>query len=173
MITLAFYKGTRRENPKAQWWDWLVCWWTKGRFSHCEIVIPGTRTGGRVTCASSSNRDGGVRTKRITLTTGRWVMVAMPHYENPAAIDWFDQHEDARYDWLGILGFVFPWIKDNPRRFYCSEACALALTASARASAPPDLPLTWPPAAISPQALYEWILDQPGAEVFEIPGLDA
>lgn len=170
MITLAFYKGTRQENPDTRWWDRLICWWprSRGRFSHCEIVIPGTRTGGRVTCASSSARDGGVRMKRITLTSGHWILVALPHYEPQPIIDWFDRHENLRYDWLGVLGFVLPWVREKPSRVYCSEACALALQDAAQAS-PPDLPLPWPPAQISPSKLYEWAVDQPGSEVFEIP----
>ena len=37
-MVLAFYKGTRAENPHARIFDRLTCWRTGGRFSHCELV---------------------------------------------------------------------------------------------------------------------------------------
>lgn len=172
MITLAFYKGTRQENPKARLFDRLICWWhlSRGRFSHVELVIPGTRMGGRATCASASSRDGGVRSKRITLTTGRWVLVTLPFHPSMPAVDWFDEHEDARYDWRGVAGFVLTWLRDSWSRFYCSRALALAIRSAALAHPDPAVSLEWPVAArISPSALFQWAVEQPGAEVFELP----
>lgn len=29
--------------------------------------------------------------------------------------------EESQYDWRGILGFVFPWIKPDPKKQWCSE----------------------------------------------------
>jgi hypothetical protein len=33
------------------------------------------------------------------------------------------------YDYSGVLNFIFKWIPNNPRRFYCSEIIAFTLIA--------------------------------------------
>ena len=163
-ILLAFYKGTRAENPAAKFFDRLVCWWwpTRGRFSHVELI--GGSLNGRCWCHSSSIPDG-VRSKWINVLSGRWVIVAVPGFIQHGAAVWFTQHEGARYDYAGILGFALPFFKQRSRRFYCSEAVALAMQAIAKGSAP-DVPLPWPPAQISPNGLFAWCVTQPGAQIF-------
>ncbi|UUZ68071.1 hypothetical protein LP416_27790 [Polaromonas sp. P2-4] len=107
-------------------------WWTRGPYSHCELVIDGL-------CFSSSLRDGGVRVKRIDLTTGRWDVVTV-QADAQHARDWFYAHLGAGYDAAGLLGFVLPWRTQDRRRWFCSEACAEALL----------MPESW---AISPNGL--------------------
>ena len=168
-LTLAFYKGTRQENPQARLLDRAICWWyrSRGRFSHVELVIPGTRTAGTATCVSASPRDGGVRSTRIHLTSGRWVLVTLPYHPSAPAVDWFDQHDGAPFDWQGIAGFVLTFLRESLKRFYCARSQALAIRESARISL---LPLEWPEARrISPSALFAWAADQPGAVVHELP----
>ena len=35
--------------------------------------------------------------------------------------------DKTRYDWMGILGFILFKNKDNPEKYFCSEACTEAL----------------------------------------------
>lgn len=124
-ITIAFYKGTREENPLARLFDRLVCWRTHGRFSHVEIVR-GLRTDGLAICMSSSWRDDGVRIKAIDLTSGRWELVQIPGDVEHAA-SWFADHLGQPYDAFGLLAWVLPWRVSDRRAWFCSEACAQAL----------------------------------------------
>lgn len=141
-LELAFYKGTRAENPASRLFDRIVCWRTGGRFSHVEIVCT-TVSDGRTVCASSSFRDGGVRFKTIDLNTGRWERVTVDG-DHSAAVFWFSEHEDQPYDWFGLLGWVFPWRVSNRRWWFCSEAVSEAL----------GIPDSW---RISPSDLYRMV----------------
>ncbi|HYF18683.1 MAG TPA: hypothetical protein VEA40_12515 [Ramlibacter sp.] len=135
-VTLAFYLGTRAENPKARLFDQLVCAWPRsaGRFSHVELVGPDG------VCFSSSKRDGGVRGKRIDLASGRWVLARHAGDER-RALEWFFRHHGEPYDTAGLLGFVLPWRTQDRRAWFCSEAVAAAL----------GLPRSW---ELSPNHLY-------------------
>jgi uncharacterized protein YycO len=125
-MRLAFYKGTKAENPNAKLFDIAVCAWTGGRFSHCELVISGTDD--KAVCWSSSQRDGGVRRKTIDLMTGRWVIVDLPFYvDGLAAVSWFIQHEGQPYDIAGLFGFILPWRTEDKDKWFCSESCAAAI----------------------------------------------
>ncbi|MBA4009087.1 MAG: hypothetical protein C0486_09955 [Erythrobacter sp.] len=117
-MRLAFYKG--RRSGFAGLFDTAVRWWTRGPYSHVELVFPDG------IAASSSNRDGGVRFKRIDFAADRWDFVEIGGDE-AAAEAWFDAHYGAGYDYLGLFGFVWrPEAGDN-RRWFCSEAIAAAL----------------------------------------------
>jgi hypothetical protein len=170
-MTVAFYKGTRAENPQARLFDRLVCWWprSRGRFSHAELV--GHRIGTIGICWSASMRDGScVREKNIDLASGRWVLVLVPYLDTAPAVTWFEGARGRAYDYPGILGYVMPGIKQLRRWLYCSEAVAEAITAAARVC---NLPAEWPADPnLSPNALYAWCAAQPGARVIELPYLE-
>ena len=117
MMQIAYYTGRRLL------FDRLVQWWTGGPYSHCELVLNGV-------CHSASLRDGGVRSKVIDLTTGRWDVLDLPQYDAGDEVDalqWFAVHAGEGYDVAGLLGFVLPWRTQNRRRWFCSEAIAEAL----------------------------------------------
>ena len=115
-MKIAFYKG-RRKGPRG-WFDALVRWWTRGPYSHCELVIDGL-------CWSSSARDGGVRGKAIVLGAN-WDVFDVPGDE-AKALAWFQAHKGARYDVAGLFGFVWRREYGDGQRWFCSEACAAAL----------------------------------------------
>lgn len=120
-MALAMYKG-----PADDWLHklshWAVCVFTLSRYSHCELVIDGL-------CHSSSFRDGGVRVKKIDLTSGHWEVFPLP--EVPGREEhvraWFARHQGEGYDWAGIARFVLPALLHRPKQWFCSEACAAAL----------------------------------------------
>jgi hypothetical protein len=144
-MKLAFYKGTKAENPQAKLFDQAVCWWTfsAGRFSHVELVVNGPDNA--ATCLSSSYRDGGVREKIIDLTSGRWVLVDI-NADKAVALNWFMKHEGKRYDVPGLFGFVFPFRMHIRHWWFCSESCAEAL----------GLSRSW---EYHPNKLYEYVMN--------------
>lgn len=114
-MKLAFYKG--REDL----YDRLISWWTRGPYSHVELVINDNY------CMSSSPKDGGIRFKHIDLRPDHWDLVELEGYDPAYAYNWFKEHEGRKYDFLGILGFVFRPLRQDKKRFFCTEAIGHAL----------------------------------------------
>lgn len=130
-MQIAFYKGpaTGITNKLGRL---LVCIGTLSRYSHCELVIQGV-------CYSASARDGGVRSKVIDLASGHWDVVDVPGDE-AAALAWFCAHMGEAYDWMGVLRFALPFLRQRPGKWFCSEAVAEALgVADSAGVSPGDL----------------------------------
>lgn len=123
-MTLAMYKGPAAK-ALYQFTHWFTCLWTHSDYSHCELVFGGPDEDGLSMCASSSARDGGVRFKRIDLSSGHWDIYPLPQFTEAdyrSAMAWAVECGDAKYDWLGLLWFLLPIRFEHPRRFFCSEA---------------------------------------------------
>jgi hypothetical protein len=118
-VNVAFYKG------RSRLFDRLVQWWTRGRYSHCEIVISTDDTG-KSLCASASFMDGGVRFKYITLDPAKWDVIQV-NADSVLIREWMCKHAGAGYDLLGLFGFVLRIIPHDGQRWFCSEACAAML----------------------------------------------
>ena len=114
MVKIAFYKGKSRLFNKA------VAWWTRGPYSHTELVVGDN-------WYSSSFLDGGVRVKQIVADEAHWDFVELPDVDAEAAVEWFRKHASAKYDVLGLVGFVFRRFQDDKKKYFCSEAVAAAL----------------------------------------------
>ena len=130
-MQIAFYKGpaTGLVNKIGRL---LVCLGTLSRYSHCELVVQGV-------CYSASARDGGVRGKVIDLGSGHWDVVDVPGDE-VAALAWFERHQGDHYDWMGVLRFALPFLRQRPGKWFCSEAVAEALgVADSAGVSPGDL----------------------------------
>lgn len=117
-MRLAFYKG--RRGGLAGAFDALVRWWTRGPYSHVELIFSDGLA------ASASQRDGGVRFKHIDFAPDRWDFVAV-RGDEAAARAWFVQHEGASYDYAGLFGFFWRPGSGAGSRWFCSEAIAAAL----------------------------------------------
>lgn len=133
-IKVAFYKGSE------EFLDKVIQWWTKSPYSHCEIVIDGVSY-------TSSPRDGGVRGRIINWKPEHWDFIEVHPDVQPTpeqVRQWFFDHWGQKYDWLGLIGFVFPkGLRFNSqKRWFCSEACATALGLSN-------------PSSFTPQGLYD------------------
>lgn len=124
-MQLAFYKAAVG-TP----WSKAIAWWTKGPYSHVEIVFSRKHSTVYVQehdwpgqpCFSSAENDGGTRFKYLDINPAQWDTIPVPGDEAPA---WLaaEQLLGAAYDWRGILDFVFPWEKENSSKFFCSEVC--------------------------------------------------
>ena len=67
-----------------------------------------------------------MRAKRIDLVDEHWTVIPVAGDEE-RAIKLFEAHNGARYDWLGVMGFVLRPLAGKRRRWFCSEICAAAL----------------------------------------------
>ena len=93
------------------------------RTTHVEALLHGPWYA--ATIASSSLRDGGVRVKRdVRLNPAHWMVVDVPAWDVNRAIDWFDIHAGAPYDWRGAVATVFWFLPDSKRSWFCNEAIA-------------------------------------------------
>ena len=122
VMQVAFYKG------RSRLFNRLVSWWTRGPYSHCELIVEYMPNGAAV-CWSSSFLDGGVRRKVMKLNPEHWdvVQLEVDAVDLIRAQAWFEQRAGAGYDVLGLLGFVWRAAKDHALRWFCSEAVAAAL----------------------------------------------
>lgn len=120
MLYAAFYRGRHRVFDRA------VQWWTRGPYSHCEIVL-GSYVAGTHLCASASMMDSGVRVKAITLDPEKWVLVPLPGTAEPQVQRWLRSHTGQPYDLAGLLGFLWRPQQGRSQRWFCSEACAAML----------------------------------------------
>jgi hypothetical protein len=125
-MQIAFYKGSwaLRDivgDPCKFLGHVAVCIGTLSNYSHAELVIDGV-------CWSSSARDKGVRDTRINLNSGHWdVFDVVLGCDEAQALKWFQEHKGLKYDWLGIIRFVLPFVKQKDNQWFCSEAVAAAL----------------------------------------------
>lgn len=110
----AFYKGKKRIFNR------LVCWWTRGKYSHMELVFSDGLS------ASSSFIDGGVRYKHIEYSDANWDFVELDCDESKVR-QFIDLHLGQKYDVLGIAGFVLGPLRDGRKKQFCSELCMSAL----------------------------------------------
>lgn len=122
MLQIAFYRG------RTQFFDRMIQWWMRGPYSHCELVLDTKIVKGSQSslCLSASRRDGGVRCKWIDLSSGHWDLVDVEG-SRVVALEWLSKHKHAKYDYLGLFGFIFRRIGPERSRFLCSSAVAAML----------------------------------------------
>jgi hypothetical protein len=127
----------------------------KGKFkqiTHTECIHAGVNYK-YCTIASSSIRDGGVRTKEnISLTKGNWVAFDVPAFAIERSAAWFDLHAGLGYDWVGAAGTKLTFLRKlaySINRFFCNEACLAAFSMRA--------------AEFTPSEFFEHLVDFYGA----------
>jgi len=138
-IYIAFYKG-HGGNFWQRCQDRAIRFFTRGKYSHCEIVISLDMLNSEYECYSASPRDGGVRNKHMPLPPSKWDFAATEAYYDEVT-NFYDLHQGKKYDWLGVLGFVLR-TRQRPNRYFCSEYIAEFL----------GFPEPW---RFSPNDLYE------------------
>ena len=117
-VYLACYHG-RAKKFSHRICDGITKFFTKGRYSHCEIAI--SLSDGRFECYTSSYRDGGVRCKAMDLPSDKWELVplSITHEQVKA---YFKHTQGEGYDLWGALGVV-ALFKQSDKKFFCSEWC--------------------------------------------------
>ncbi|BFU60756.1 MULTISPECIES: enoyl-CoA hydratase [Rodentibacter] len=129
-IYLALYKGD------GDWKDKIIRFFTKGKYSHCEIAIERLENWGQYDyrpvydCYTSSPRDGGVRCKQINVADNtKWDLIPLDNVTEAQIKAYFDRTSGAKYDWWGVLGIVLG-IKQQRSKYFCSEWCFNAIKGS-------------------------------------------
>lgn len=118
------------ENRAGNWVDNLIRWKTatwkqrkdgswKDLPSHVELLF----SDGMM--FSASQYEDRVRFKQHNFYSKSWMRIELPITSSQEAIvrDWCETQVGKKYDYLGILGFIIPFIKDNPNKWFCSEVC--------------------------------------------------
>lgn len=117
-MKLAFYKGSRR------WYHRIVEWWTHGPYSHVELMI--VEKDGRWLAGSATPSDG-VRLIWRTFKPEHWKIIDCPIGNPLHAQVFFEKAVGAKYDYLGILGFVLRRGQHFEHRWFCSEVISGAI----------------------------------------------
>ena len=120
-IKIAFYKG------KGDFLNGVVRWWTKSAYSHAELVLPDGYTWIGISPFLKSRVSS---RKKIIIDYNEWDFVTLNVTEGQANIimEFFEDTEGQRYDWIGMLLSQFlPCKIKHKRRWYCSEWIAYAL----------------------------------------------
>jgi len=117
-MKVAFYTATL---PGLQGlYSRLIRWIDHGPYSHCELLFSDGLN------ASASYVDHGVRFKKFVFDLAKWDVIEIDADEASARA-WFESHEGATYDVIGVARFIFGFLHQNPSRWFCSEAIAAAL----------------------------------------------
>ncbi|AAU36684.1 hypothetical protein [[Mannheimia] succiniciproducens] len=138
-VYLALYKNKRSwaKEPWKAFADAITRNFTKGDFSHCELVVERRQfTSGShyeheviYDCYSSSVQDKGVRCKQINVRDGKWVLIPLQNVTEEQIKHYFEQTKGKHYDWWGALGVVLG-IKQKRSKYFCSEWCFNAIFAT-------------------------------------------
>lgn len=108
---------------------------TSSDYSHVEMIFPQHKIYDPVKdrmlslCFSSYEKEGGVRFKFIHINPEKWDIITIPieEYKIPKLLAYAASLCDCKYDWAGIFGFVLPFIRQRPTRFFCSEVVVYVL----------------------------------------------
>jgi hypothetical protein len=114
---IAFFKG--EGSLKARLFGYVVRWWDRGHYSHCELIFSDGLSG--------TAFSGGVVLRQRTFSDGEWDYIDLPTHLESAARKWFQDHEGKSYDYVGLLRFVFGFLSPSRDKWFCSRACADAL----------------------------------------------
>ena len=126
-VYLALYKNKRSwiKEPLKALADSVTRFFTKGRYSHCEIAIKSSETA--YDCYSSSVQDGGVRCKQIDVSDmSKWDLIPLNNVSEERIKSYFNSTLGCKYDWWGALGVVLR-IKQKRSKYFCSEWCFNAI----------------------------------------------
>lgn len=122
MLT-AHYIGDHASDTLAVrlgWWlTRLVQKGPYGNVTHTE-AIHAEHDDGSVTIASASVRDGGVRSKRVTLNPAHWIVIDVPQWAVVESCALLKRTEGWPYDWRGALALFLPGSQDDTASF-CNE----------------------------------------------------
>lgn len=110
---------------KHSLFSWLISWWTKSIFVHCEIVLAGG------TMISAVEKRG----VRIIYTLDEFsekswelVEITMTEKQETDIYTWCLGELGCKYDWAGILFCqVFKFGRQHKDKWFCSEFCTAAL----------------------------------------------
>lgn len=111
------------EAKYGNWLDKFISFWTRGKYSHCELYFEDMDI-----CFSSSSRDKGTRYKRININNGKWDIIKLNISDEEKYFNRTKAFIDKKYDWIGIIFTqLFPLNRQDKDKWFCSEICGYIL----------------------------------------------
>ena len=108
------------KQPKESFTNKLICWWTKSKYYHVELVIGDKWI--------SSNPDvGGVTINDLQPLRNNYEYlelkdVRLTKEQHNRIMRWISSQQGKKYDWAGIVwSMVFPFNWDCRNKWFCSE----------------------------------------------------
>lgn len=90
-----------------------------GYITHTE-AIHAQHPDGRVTIASASLRDGGVRAKQVMLNPAHWIITDVPQWDVLESRLLLERTKAWPYDWRGALATMLPGTQSG-NAFFCNQ----------------------------------------------------
>jgi len=111
---IRFKTATWRQRLNGKWKDLP---------SHCELLFSDDMM------FSASMYEDTTRFKKHSMTGHAWCRIGLDiDKDTEAKIRlWCENKVGKKYDYLGILGFILPFVKQSKKRWFCSEICCEAL----------------------------------------------
>jgi hypothetical protein len=116
MVEVAFYIAS-----KGKLYDKLVSFFTGAKYSHMELCLDNI-------CYSSSNRDGGVRSKVINLNSDKWHIIEID-CDRKKVYEFYEATKNCGYDYLSVIANLVLRLKIDLmlNNYHCFEWCVGAL----------------------------------------------
>jgi len=144
-IKIAFYKANGTIVDK------LIRFWTRSKYSHCELIING------IWYTSISRKDDiskGITKRKLLPKEGHWDYIeieGLDYNKVQDSIEFFNSQLNKKYDWLGIfLSQFIPLKIQDKDKWFCSEIDSKMLKIS-------GFNLSLEPNQYSPGRLFEEI----------------
>jgi hypothetical protein len=122
-MKLAFYIGDHSNDSLVTRLGWyltqLVQKGPYGNVTHVE-AIHYEYPDGSTLIASSSVRDGGVRSKQVRLDPTHWMIVDVPQWKAKLSSDLLQRTRGQPYDWRGAAATCLPG-RENGSSWFCNE----------------------------------------------------
>ena len=136
-------------SRRRTWQSVLIRVLTGSVWSHVDLIDPDD---GRYVLGAAGRK--GVH--RTTLATrldavSKAARVVIPTVDGSAVKAHVVTHLGKAYDWPGLLHFIFPFIRQDPERLFCSELIAGALLTATRRFGGLE---NCPPACVTPEDLW-------------------
>ena len=106
-------------NYSGGFYAYLIRFFTKGLFTHCGIVIGDTLYQAEIFK--------GVYKKEWHPEMWDIVYIDTSEEKEKKVKKFLEKELGNGYDWLGVLHFLFKFLKPSRKRWFCSELCAKAL----------------------------------------------
>lgn len=128
-MKIALYIGNHSKDDLLARLGWFaIRLFQEGKYAsvtHVEAILE-EHDNGEVTIASSSVREGGVRTKRCNLNPDNWIIINTS-WDVERAKQWFIDHDGEPYDYRGALASALPIQWSQNGRWFCNQAVGAAV----------------------------------------------
>lgn len=123
-LYIAFYKAWNKYGDIT---DRTIAVWTKGPYSHTELIIPNPDSPTGLTMCSALGSENKVRCKEHFINYEIFDYYPIYVRDKEIAIEFFNTIKNAEYDYLGIImSQIIPLGMDSNKKWFCSESCTKA-----------------------------------------------